>query len=82
MDNKYRHLRTCPICEHDFIGVRRVCDPCRYREGRSLPALIKNLRADALAGHAGRIRTEMATIRRSGMNPSTATCAEVKAVGL
>ena len=70
------------VCEQDFAGVRRVCDSCRYREGKGLPVLIKTLRDAALAGATGRIHAEMAAIRRAGLNPDTVKCASLRAVGL
>ncbi len=80
--NKYRCLRNCMVCKEDFIGVRRVCEPCRYRGGKGLPVLVKRFRAAALAGQTGRIHAEMAAIRVAGMDPAIATIAEIQAAGI
>ena len=82
MNSKYYHPRTCTVCGQGFDGMRNVCEPCRYREGKGLPVLIGSLRDIALAGATGRIHAEMAAIRRAGMNPDTATIDEIRAAGL
>lgn len=82
INTRYTRSRTCAVCNNPFTGCRRVCNSCRYRLGKGLPVLVKTRREAALAGQIGRIHTEMAAIRRAGLDPDTATYAELGAAGL